>query len=99
MTAPAAAAQERPKTKEQQQALAMKVQVDTVRTALEALKPQIAMALPLHISADRMCRIVMTQVQRTPKLLQCERTSLYAAVVTAAALGLEPDGIVGHLVP
>ena len=75
--------------------------VATVRTALEAIKGQLALALPKHITADRLLRVVMTQVQRTPALLECERTSLYAAVMTAAQLGLEPDGVLGHgyLVP
>lgn len=48
-----------------------------------------------------MLRVVMTAVQNTPKLLECDRTSLYAAVTTCAQLGLEPDGVLGqaYLVP
>jgi recombination protein RecT len=46
-------------------------------------------------------RVTMTAVQRTPNLLECDRTSLFAAVLTCAQLGLEPDGVLGqaYLVP
>jgi len=75
--------------------------VDQVRHALERMKPQLAMALPKHLTADRLLRVAMTAVQTTPKLLDCDRTSLYRAVMTCAQLGLEPDGILGqaYLVP
>lgn len=73
----------------------------TIRNLLEKAKPQIALALPRHLSADRMLRIAMTSVNRTPKLLACNQMSLLGAVIQAAQLGLEPDGVLGHayLVP
>lgn len=70
--------------------------LDTVRQALERLKPQLAMALPKHLSPDRLVRVAMTAVQRTPKLLECDRTSFYGAVMMCAQLGLEPDGVLGQ---
>jgi len=75
--------------------------IDAVRAALERMKPQLEMALPRHLTAERLLRVAMTAVQNTPKLLECDRTSLYAAVMTCAQLGLEPDGILGqaYLVP
>ncbi|WP_022727259.1 recombinase RecT [Fodinicurvata sediminis] len=78
-----------------------KQEVDTVRNALERLKPQLALALPKHLTPERLVRVTMTAVQNTPKLLDCDRTSLFAAVVTCAQLGLEPDGVLGqaYLVP
>lgn len=74
---------------------------DTVRGALEKMRPQMEMALPKHLSPDRLLRITMTAVQNTPALLDCDRTSLYSAVMACAQLGLEPDGILGqaYLVP
>jgi recombination protein RecT len=74
---------------------------DQVRAALERMKPQIELALPRHLTADRLLRVAMTAVQNTPKLLDCDRTSLYSAIMTCAQLGLEPDGILGqaYLVP
>lgn len=75
--------------------------VDEVRGALEKLKGQMAMALPKHLTPDRLVRVAMTAVQSTPKLLECDRTSFYAAIMTCAQLGLEPDGVLGqaYLVP
>lgn len=74
---------------------------DQVRMLLEKAKPQIAVALPRHLSADRMLRIAMTSIRRTPTLLACTQQSLLGAVMQAAQLGLECDGVLGHayLVP
>jgi recombination protein RecT len=72
-----------------------------VRTLLEKSKAQIALALPKHMNAERMMRIALTSVQRTPKLLECEPISLIGAVIQASQLGLEPDGVLGqaYLIP
>ncbi len=45
--------------------------------------------------------MVLTVLQSTQALLECDRASLYRAVMTCAQLGLEPDGVLGHayLVP
>lgn len=74
---------------------------DDIRALLEKAKPQIALALPRHLSADRMLRIAMTSIRRTPKLLACNQQSLLGAIMQAAQLGLECDGVLGHayLVP
>ena len=65
------------------------------------VKAQLAMALPRHITPDRLIRVALTAVQKTPKLLECDQTSLFAAIIAAAQLGLEPDGALGQawLVP
>jgi recombination protein RecT len=83
------------------QQIAVKGQAETVRAALEKMKPQFQMALPKHLTPDRLLRVTMTAVQNTPKLLECDRTSLFAAIMTCAQLGLEPDGVMGqaYLVP
>ena len=67
---------------------------------LEAHKRQIALALPKHLSADRMCRIALTAFRTTPKLGECDPMSVFAAVIQAAQLGLEP-GLNGrcYLIP
>jgi len=67
----------------------------------DAMKKQIAAALPRNITPERMTRVVLSTVQRTPKLLECEPKSFLAAVMACAALGLEPDGLLGqaYLVP
>ena len=69
---------------------------NNIRALLEKSKGQIAMALPKHLNADRIVRVAMTSVQRTPELLKCDPISLVAAVIQSSQLGLEPDGILGH---
>jgi recombination protein RecT len=75
--------------------------VATVRDLFEKSKGQIRMALPKHVNADRLLRVVLTSVQKTPTLLDCDRVSLLGAVMQAAQLGLEVDNGLGHayLVP
>lgn len=77
-------------------ALAVQQKAGTVRAMIEKCRGQIAMALPRHMTADRMIRVANTAVQRTPQLLDCEPRSLMGAVIQAAQLGLEPDGVLGH---
>lgn len=68
---------------------------------LEQLAPQIERALPAHLPADRFMRVVLTTVRQSPALQKADPFSLMASVMTAAQLGLEPDGVLGHgyLVP
>jgi recombination protein RecT len=72
----------------------------TVLKLLQQYQDQIRRALPRHMSAERMVRIVMTEIRRTPDLLKADPASLFGAVIQAAQLGLEP-GINGqaYLVP
>lgn len=74
---------------------------ETVQAALEKMKPQFAAALPKHITPDRMLRVALTAIQNTPALLTCNRKSLLLAILRAAQLGLEPDGVLGqaYLIP
>lgn len=61
-----------------------------------AIKQQLALALPKHMTADRLARIALTEIRKTPKLAQCEQTSFLGAIMQAAQLGLEPGGALGH---
>ncbi len=81
--------------------VAVRQEVKTVRAALEQMRPQLEMALPKHLPVDRLVRVAMTSIQNTPKLLECDRQSLFSAVMTCAQLGLEPDGVLGqaYLIP
>lgn len=74
---------------------------DTVQALLLKYKPQINLALPRHMTADRMLRVAMTAMNQTPKLWECTDSSLVGAVIQASQLGLEPDGFVGmaYLIP
>lgn len=58
---------------------------------LNAWLPEIRRALPKHLNADRMSRIALTAFRRTPKLADCDPRSVFAAVIQASQLGLEPD--------
>lgn len=63
---------------------------------------QIERALPQGaLTAERMTRIVLTSISMNKALWNCTETSLLAAVMQAAQLGLEPDGALGmaSLVP
>lgn len=77
--------------------------IATTRDFLEKMKGQLALALPRHVTADRMVRVVLTEcltsVQRArpgaPSLLDCTQESFAGAVLQCAALGLEP-GVLGQ---
>lgn len=75
-------------------------QQPNLANALEQMKPELAKVLPAHLSHERMTRIVLTEVRKNQKLAQCNPHSFFGALLTAAALGLEP-GINGeaYLVP
>lgn len=78
-------------------------QAKTIRDLFNSpsVKSEIAKALPKHLSADKLIRVAMTSIQRTPKLLECDQKSLLACIMTCASLGLEPDQFLGqaYLVP
>jgi recombination protein RecT len=67
---------------------------------LESQKAQITMALPKHLTADRLCRVAVTEMSKNPKLFECTQTSILASIIMAAQLGFEV-GVNGHayLVP
>lgn len=83
------------------QALAPVKPIQDLRMLLERSKDQLAMALPQHMTAERMIRIAITAVQKQPKLLECAALSILGCVIEASQLGLYPDGILGdaYLVP
>jgi recombination protein RecT len=70
-----------------------------IREVILAQKQEIARALPRHMSADRMIRVMLTAVNTTPKLLLCSRDSLLSALMKCSQYGLEPDGRHAHLIP
>ena len=63
---------------------------------LKEMKTGIANVLPKHLTPERMAMIAYTAMQKTPKLLECSRESLIGSIMTAAMLGLEPSGPLGH---
>lgn len=72
----------------------------TIHQLLDSLRPQVALALPKHLNAERMIRIALTCLRGNSKLMDCEPQTILAAVMLASQLGLEP-GVLGqaYLVP
>lgn len=67
---------------------------------LDRMKPQMALALPKHMSADRMARLALTAFSTSKALQNCKTDSILASLMTATQLGLEPGiGGQGYLIP
>lgn len=52
-----------------------------------------------HMTADRLCRLVIAACHRTPMLLRCTPESVLLAAMTCSQYGVEPDGRHAHLIP
>ena len=72
---------------QQVQATKPKTVLDLINSP--SMQSQFAKALPSVITPERFTRIVLTALRNNPKLLECDRTSLLAAIMSAAQLGLE----------
>jgi recombination protein RecT len=83
-----------------EQAQQQKLAKATFPNMLERFKSEIARALPRHLNPDRMCRIALTEFRKNPKLAECDPRSVFAAIIVASQLGLEP-GVLGqaYLIP
>lgn len=68
---------------------------------LESKKAVLAQMLPKHVTVDRFLRVVLSAIYNNPALANCTFESILISVKQAAALGLEPNGPLGHaaLVP
>ena len=65
----------------------------------ENVMNQVSLALPKGYDAARFMRIVVTAVNTNPKLAECDPQSILLAVMKGAAMGIECDGRLGHLIP
>lgn len=68
----------------------------TLHDLLEQQKREIARALPKHMDADRAIRLAWSAIRGNKDLLSCSQVSVLTAVMEAAQLGLEIDGVLGH---
>lgn len=68
--------------------------IDVVTRTLQAPQMQtiIKQALPQGVSEDRFTRVTLTALRQNPDVLNCDRNSLYNAIVRCAQDGLLPDG-------
>lgn len=72
----------------------------SVAGLLKQMESEISRCLPKHLTTERMTRIALTELRKTPKLQECEPMSFIAAIMQASQLGLEP-GVLGscYLIP
>ena len=63
---------------------------------LKPLSPRFAEVLGQSMPVERLIRTVVLSVERLPRLLECDRQSLFNAAMSAAVLGLEVDGVTGQ---
>lgn len=66
------------------------------KSYFEKNKSAVEQALPKHLSADRILRVALTELRNNPKLLECERGSVFASIVNSSMLGLEIGNGLGH---
>lgn len=70
------------------------------QSMLDSMKPEFAKVMPRAMTADRLCRIALTEVRKNPMLGTCDLQSVVGSIMIGAQLGLEP-GVMGqaYLVP
>ncbi|QCP84358.1 hypothetical protein EYE35_01300 [Cereibacter sphaeroides] len=73
-------------------------QVPSVRALLvnDNARDQLSAVAAKHMNPERMMRVVANAIRTTPKLQDCEPMSFLGALMQCAALGLEPNTILGH---
>jgi len=72
--------------------LRVMIQSDTIRE-------QLMMALPRYYTPEQFTVIVRTAINKNPKLAECEPTSFFTSMLTAAQMGILPNNRDGHLIP
>jgi len=67
----------------------------------EKVKAAIASVLPQHMKPERLIKVALVAISRSPKLSQCTPDSILRSLMIAAELGLDPSGNLGqaYLVP
>jgi recombination protein RecT len=68
---------------------------------LQQMGPELARALPRHMTADRMARLTLTAMRLAPDLFRCTKDSFAGSVMSCAQLGIEPNTPLGqaYLIP
>lgn len=62
---------------------------------IEANWSRMAAVLPRHMDPDRMLQLAISTMNKNPKLLECTAESVLGCLMTASALGLEPNDVNG----
>ena len=73
----------------------------TIREHLsgDAFRNTIASILPKHCTPERMARVAIASINRTPALQKCTQQSFFDCMIQLSQWGLEPDGRHAHLIP
>jgi recombination protein RecT len=73
----------------------------TLKDLLVSNQKAITSLVPEHLTPERLMRVAVNCVAKTPGLQKCTPTSLLQCVMAAAEVGLEPGGVLGqfYLVP
>ena len=79
-----------------QKSIAVSSKTNDLVSLIKNYESEIKAALPKHITPERMTRIIMTEVRKTPKLAECDRSSFFGAMIQCVQLGLEPGTGLGH---
>lgn len=76
-------------------------QVEQLGAYLHKAKKDLMLAATKHLDVDRLTRLAITAIRKTPALAKCTPVSVIASVMQCAQLGLEPDSVLGrvYLVP
>lgn len=89
------------KTGQIQVSTAEKKPAQEMAKLIQAMTPELARALPKHMTGERMARIVLTAIRINPKLAECTQASFLGCVLSCAVVGLEPNTPLGlaYLIP
>ena len=68
-----------------------------LRQVIDQVRPRMMEITPKGCSAERIAGVVLSEVQRNPKLLDCSMGSFATALMECARLGLEPCSTRGHV--
>lgn len=73
----------------------------TIRDRLRdpAMIAEIGKVIPSHCTPERIARVALTAIVRTPKLAECSQESFFKCLLDLSAMGLEADGRRAHLIP
>jgi recombination protein RecT len=63
---------------------------------LEARKAEFAKLLPSHLSAEKLLKVAINCIAKTPELQACSIESVLRCVYASAELGLELGGVMGY---
>lgn len=84
---------------QKKQHVAVRDQVRDIELTLKQMRERLVSALPIHIPVQSFISTVLTACTVEPKLLACDRHSLFLSCLKSARDGLLPDGREAALAP